>query len=135
MVAFAIEPGDDRRFYAYVLKHNGTPIWVGLGSGSRHEIRSHCARTAKPAAKREYILKHLDEIVFADLPWEEAAEKESALQTVHRRAVADPRERSARPTRRKGRTFRRPRDGTATALRRRAIPDQTNRWRRSKWLM
>jgi hypothetical protein len=74
---------EDRRFYVYVLKHNGTPIWVGLGSGPRHEVRSHCARTAKPAAKREYILKHLNEItseiVFADLPWEEGAEKESDL--------------------------------------------------------
>jgi hypothetical protein len=43
----ALGPGDDRRFYAYVLKHNGTPIWVGLGSGSRHEIRWHCTRSAR----------------------------------------------------------------------------------------
>jgi hypothetical protein len=73
----------DRRFYVYALKHNGTPIWVGMGSGERHDIRRHCVPTAKPAAKREYILKHLNEItseiVLADLTWAEAAEKESDL--------------------------------------------------------
>jgi hypothetical protein len=83
MAAKPIEPGDDRRFYAYVIKHNSTPIWVGMGSGSRHEIKGHCTSSVKPDAKREYILNHLSEItseiVFADLPWEEAAEKESAL--------------------------------------------------------
>ena len=52
-------PGGDRRFYAYVLKHNGTPIWVGLGSGTRHEVRRHCTPTVTPDAKREYILRHL----------------------------------------------------------------------------
>ena len=76
-------PGGDRRFYAYVLKHNGTPIWTGMGSGPRHEVRSDCTPSVTPVAKRDYILKHLNEItseiVFADLPWEEAAEKESAL--------------------------------------------------------
>jgi hypothetical protein len=73
---------EDRRFNVYVLKRNGTPIWVGMGSGLRYEVRSHCSSSAEPAAKRDYILKHLDEItseiVFADLPWEEGAEKESA---------------------------------------------------------
>lgn len=74
---------EDRRFYVYILKHNDTPIWVGMGSGPRHEVRTHCAPSTTPVAKRDYILKHrseiTSEIVFADLPWEEAAEKESHL--------------------------------------------------------
>ena len=79
----ALGPGNDRRFDAYVLKHNGTPIWVGLGSGSRQEVKSHCTRTATPDAKREYILGHLSEITSeiagGNLTWSEAAKTESDL--------------------------------------------------------
>src|SRR5580704_2667525 len=64
MVAMAIGPGDDRRFYVYVLKHNDTPIWVGLGSGSRHEIRRHCTDTATPVAKRERRIESGDGSLF-----------------------------------------------------------------------
>jgi hypothetical protein len=75
-------PEDDPRFYAYVIKHNGTPIWVGLGCGSRWEVKSHCVETATPVAKRDYILRHLSEItseiVLADLTWAEAGQHDPA---------------------------------------------------------
>jgi hypothetical protein len=56
----ALGPGDDRRFYAYVLKHNGTPIWVGLGSGSRHEVKSHSVRFEAPTTPPDNVLATLD---------------------------------------------------------------------------
>ena len=80
-------PGGDRRFYAYVLKHNGTPIWVGMGTGIRHESGAIAVppRSLPPSANT--ILRNLSEItseiVLADLPWAEAAEKESALIEEH----------------------------------------------------
>jgi len=69
--------------YTYVIKHGSVPIWVGVGTGIRYEVGSHCTPTATPEAKRDYILAHREEItskiVLADVSIEEAWEKETAL--------------------------------------------------------
>jgi hypothetical protein len=71
------------QYYTYVIKHNDTPIWVGAGTGSRHEIKGHYYPSATPIEKCDYILLHLaeitSEIVLANTSMEEALQKEKEL--------------------------------------------------------
>jgi hypothetical protein len=71
--------------YTYVIKHNNVPIWVGVGTGSRYKIKTHCHRGTVPTAKRDYILLHrheiTSEIVLENTSVEAARQKEKDLIT------------------------------------------------------
>jgi hypothetical protein len=67
----------------YIIKHNNVPIWVGVGGGDRHKIRSHCSRTVTTITKRNYIMTNFreitSEIVLDNVSIEEASQKEKEL--------------------------------------------------------
>jgi hypothetical protein len=69
--------------YTYVIKHNGVPIWVGVGTGLRYLAHTHSLPHETPIAKRDYILLYhaeiTSEIVLANVSREEAWQKERNL--------------------------------------------------------